>query len=179
MIRIAPQLPKFDIAKSAASSMLLIMSIAALAGCTSGAQLSHIENSRNDGAAPVAESLGTLIADRALELVGIPYRYGGQSPDAGFDCSGLVYFTYRQAGVDVPRVSADQFKISRKISYKDIRDGDLVFFQDQSKLSHVGIYVGDGMFIHAPSSGKSVSLADMSAPYYQRHLIAVGRLLPD
>ena len=159
--------------------MLLIMSIAALAGCASGAQLSPKQSTHSNVVAQKPESLGARIADSALDLVGIPYRYGGQSPDAGFDCSGLVYFTYRQAGIDIPRVSEDQFKISRKISYQDIRDGDLVFFQDQRKLSHVGIYVGDGMFIHAPSSGKTVSIADMSAPYYQRHLVAVGRLLPN
>ena len=112
-------------------------------------------------------------------MLGLPYRYGGESPEMGFDCSGLAFFAYSEAGFDIPRISQDQFKTSQKISYRDIRDGDLVFFQDQEKLSHVGVYIGDDMFVHAPSSGKSVGIASLNAPYYQRHLVAVGRLLPN
>ncbi len=122
---------------------------------------------------------GVRIADLALELVGTPYRYGGEDPASGFDCSGLVYYTYRKNGVHVPRTSRQLFKAARKIALDDALRGDLVFFQDQAKLSHVGIYLGNGRFVHAPSSGSTVSVADVGVEYYQQHLVAVGRVLPN
>jgi cell wall-associated NlpC family hydrolase len=113
-----------------------------------------------------------------MRMVGAPYRYGGASPQEGFDCSGLVYYSYTSSGYAVPRTAQDLFKAAQKISLEDAIEGDLVFFQDQAKLSHVGIYLGEGMFVHAPSSGDAVSLASLETPYFQRHLVAVGRLSP-
>lgn len=112
----------------------------------------------------------------AREQIGVHYRYGGTNPAAGFDCSGLVYYSYAQAGVAVPRTSREQFRAAHKISLADALPGDVVFFQDQEKLSHVGIYLGQRRFIHAPSSGRTVSVANIDSPYYQEHLVAVGRL---
>jgi cell wall-associated NlpC family hydrolase len=114
-----------------------------------------------------------VIAERQL---GVRYRYGGTSPSSGFDCSGLVHYSFSQAGVTVPRTSREQFRTARKIALNDARPGDIVFFQDQEKLSHVGIYLGGDRFVHAPSSGKTVSIARIDTPYYQQHLVAVGRL---
>lgn len=121
---------------------------------------------------------GTAIADLARNLVGAKYRYGGTKPGEGFDCSGLVFYTYAQAGYKVPRTSQEQFRAARKISLGSAGAGDLMFFQDEAKLSHVGIYLGDGLFVHAPASGERVAVASLDTPYYQQHLIAVGRLLP-
>ncbi len=118
------------------------------------------------------------IAELALSMVGTRYRYGGAHPSDGFDCSGLVYYTYTSNGQAVPRTSRDQFDAASKISLAEAAEGDLVFFQDQEKLSHVGIYLGEGRFDHAPSSGGAVSVANIDAPYYQRHLVGVGRLIP-
>lgn len=118
------------------------------------------------------------IASAALAMVGVPYRYGGADPDEGFDCSGLVYYAYTSNGHAVPRTSQQQLDRSHRIQLADAAEGDLVFFRDNSKYSHVGIYLGDGRFVHAPSSGGVVHVADIHAPYYQRHLVAVGRLLP-
>lgn len=118
------------------------------------------------------------IAQLALSMVGVPYRYGGAHPNEGFDCSGLVYYTYTSNGHAVPRTSREQFNAARGIPLAQAAEGDLVFFRDQDKLSHVGIYLGGGQFVHAPSSGGTVSVANIDAPYYQRHLVAVGRLLP-
>jgi cell wall-associated NlpC family hydrolase len=134
----------------------------------------HVETERP--ATPPAARIGTSVANLARELIGTPYAYGGSDP-RGFDCSGLVFYTYSQAGLRVPRTSQDQFKAVRKIALAQADAGDLVFFQDQRKLSHVGIYLGDGLFVHAPETGRSVSIASLDAPYYQQHLVAVGRLL--
>ncbi|MEX1993243.1 MAG: C40 family peptidase [Steroidobacteraceae bacterium] len=128
--------------------------------------------------APATSAASGAIAKLALSMVGVRYRYGGADPAAGFDCSGLVYYTYTSNGHSVPRTSREQLKAARQIALAQAAEGDLVFFQDQAKLSHVGIYLGDGRFVHAPSSGGSVSVANIDTPYYQRHLIAVGRLLP-
>jgi cell wall-associated NlpC family hydrolase len=123
-------------------------------------------------------SLGGAVAELAMGMIGARYRYGGTDPIEGFDCSGLVFYTYSQAGFRVPRTSQEQFRAARKIALGEAGAGDLMFFQDQSKLSHVGIYLGDGMFVHAPATGARVAVASIDAPYYQQHLVAVGRLLP-
>lgn len=118
------------------------------------------------------------VAELALSMVGVPYRYGGADPATGFDCSGLVHYAFTSNGYDVPRTSQAQFAAARLITLAEAAEGDLLFFRDQEKLSHVGIYLGDGEFVHAPSSGDSVRVARIDSPWYQHHLVAVGRLLP-
>jgi cell wall-associated NlpC family hydrolase len=124
-----------------------------------------------------AQPARRAIARRALDLVGTPYRYGGATPAAGFDCSGLVFYTYEQSGLSVPRTAAAQFRQAKKIALAQAAAGDLVFFADQRKLSHVGIYLGHDLFVHAPETGREVSVASLDTPYYRRHLVAVGRIL--
>jgi cell wall-associated NlpC family hydrolase len=121
-------------------------------------------------------SPGKAIARLAESMIGTPYRYGGDHPNEGFDCSGLVYYTHGKMGVAVPRVSRDQYKRARKIPVSAAKPGDILFFSDAVKLSHIAIYIGNGHFVHAPSSGKNVSLGELNAPYYQKHLVGVGRL---
>jgi cell wall-associated NlpC family hydrolase len=123
-------------------------------------------------------AVGGAIADVAMGMVGTRYLYGGTDPLQGFDCSGLVYYAYGQAGYRVPRTSQELFRAVRKIAVGEADPGDLMFFQDQTKLSHVGIYLGDGLFVHAPANGQNVAVASLDSPYYQAHLVAVGRLLP-
>jgi cell wall-associated NlpC family hydrolase len=130
------------------------------------------------GPPPEVRAAGGRIADFAISMVGVPYRYGGDHPGEGFDCSGLVYYTYASNGHAVPRTSRGQFGVAQKISLAQAAEGDLVFFRDQDNLSHVGIYLGDGRFVHAPSSGGAVTVASMDTAYYQRHFVAAGRLLP-
>ncbi len=122
--------------------------------------------------------LGDAIATLARDLVGSRYHYGGARPDEGFDCSGLVFYTYGQAGYKVPRTAQELFRTARKIALGEADAGDLMFFQDEVKLAHVGIYLGDGRFVHAPASGQNVAVASLDSPYYRQHLVAVGRLLP-
>jgi cell wall-associated NlpC family hydrolase len=127
---------------------------------------------------PASDDLRDSIAELALSMVGVRYRYGGADPREGFDCSGLVYYTYTSNGQDVPRTSRSQYDAARRIAFTQAAEGDLLFFRDQAQLSHVGIYLGDGRFVHAPSSGGSVRVDDINLPYYQHHLVAVGQLLP-
>lgn len=112
----------------------------------------------------------------ALDMLGAPYRYGGHSP-AGFDCSGLVRFSYAQAGIEVPRTAFDQYLRSTPVPNDRLQPGDLLFFTLQSRsISHVGIYVGDGKFVHAPAFGKRVMASRLDDPYWRRHLVRGGRL---
>ncbi len=127
---------------------------------------------------PVPEDPRDPIAMLALSMIGVPYRYGGADPAVGFDCSGLVYYAYTSNGHAVPRTSQSQYDAAYKIPLDQAALSDLLFFRDQGKLSHVGIYIGDGRFVHAPSSGGYVRIENIDAPWYQRHLAAVGRLLP-
>ncbi len=121
-------------------------------------------------------TVGGRAAETATRLVGTPYRYGGTTPN-GFDCSGLVYYSYQQAGQVVPRTSAAQFSSANRISLKDARPGDLLFFASRKSVDHVAIYLGDDMFVHAPSSGKRVSAGRITDPYYRDHFVAAGRLV--
>lgn len=160
------------------AAIVACVALGAGAGCTSApaqraadAAAGRTVERRPDGA-------GARIARLAMHLIGTPYRYGGSTPEQGFDCSGLVFYTYAKTGFDVPRTSTGLFRRAEKIALGRAGQGDLVFFQDQAKLSHVGIYLGDGLFVHAPSSGSTVSVASLDTPYYQQHLVAVGRILP-
>lgn len=141
-----------------------------LAGCAS-------TPSAPAGGAPAAYRAGDRAAAAALKLVGAPYRYGGASPSRGFDCSGLVMYSYRRAGVRLPHNTEKQRRLAAPISRRELRRGDLVFFDEEGqKNSHVGIYLGDGTFVHAPSSGKKVRRDRLDAPYWRKHLSEMRRI---
>lgn len=109
-------------------------------------------------------------------MVGKPYRYGGASP-SGFDCSGLILFSYKQAGVSLPHNTDQQRRLSHHVKRAELRRGDLLFFdQEGKKNSHVGIYLGERRFVHAPSSGKHVRNDSLDNPYWKKHLSEVRRL---
>ena len=113
---------------------------------------------------------GDEVALQAMSMIGKPYRWGGSSPRSGFDCSGLAQFAWHKAaGVKLPRQAAQMSRIGRKVSRKRLAPGDLVFFNTQRRrYSHVGIYVGNGRFVHAPSRGKNIRLARMTNPYWSK-----------
>jgi cell wall-associated NlpC family hydrolase len=110
-------------------------------------------------------SRGLRAVQIANHLTGVPYRWGGASPQAGFDCSGLVQYVYRKLGISLPHYAAGQYGHGRRIPRGSLRAGDLVFF---SGLGHVGIYAGRGKFIHAPRRGTTVrwSLLSSHGGYY-------------
>lgn len=119
--------------------------------------------------------IGKLAARYAISMVGIPYRYGGNTPE-GFDCSGLVHYSYAQAGIDVPRTTQQQRERSRRVSWKAIRPGDILFFNQRGKRSsHVGLYVGNNRFVHAPSSGKRVHASKLTSRYWRHHFAEARR----
>jgi cell wall-associated NlpC family hydrolase len=167
--------------RTAALLTMLAAAAATTTGCAGSRVATVPEAPRHMTVEPrVADAaVGGAIADVAMGMVGTRYLYGGTDPLEGFDCSGLVYYAYEQAGYRVPRTSRELFRAARKISIGDADPGDLMFFQDQTKLSHVGIYLGEGLFVHAPASGQNVAVGSLESPYYQEHLVAVGRLLPD
>ena len=110
----------------------------------------------------------------SMGLIGTPYRWGGSSTATGFDCSGMIQFVYKNAlDVSLPRTARDMAAASRKIPDNQLKAGDLVFFNTggSSQYSHVGLYIGNGEFIHAPSSGKTIKTEKLSSPYYAKHYL--------
>jgi murein DD-endopeptidase len=141
----------------------------AAAGCASAPQASSVKAAEGATSAERA-------AHTAAQLVGQRYRYGGSSPSTGFDCSGLVQYSYAQAGRKLPRSTEDQRVASKRIRVAELQRGDLIFFdQEGKKNSHVGIYLGNGEFVHAPSSGKRVRRDRLDMPYWKKHLSEARR----
>lgn len=127
------------------------------------------------GGASNLRSRGEALADFALRLRGSPYRYGGATID-GFDCSGLVFYAHRALGLTVPRTSRDQADQSTSVKAKKLRPGDLVFFKiDSRRVNHVGIYVGDHRFVHAPGKGKPVTTSSLDDAFYAQRFFSAGR----
>lgn len=112
--------------------------------------------------------------DLASRLIGSPYRWGGATPE-GFDCSGLVYYAFGEAGIKVPRTSQEQFQAARPVPVSSARPGDLVFFGQGGRISHVGIYIGDQRFIHSPEAGQSVKVSALSEAYFSARFAGSGR----
>ena len=118
------------------------------------------------------------LAIQAMSLVGINYRRGGSSPENGMDCSGLVRYVFKEAqGKDLPRTSAEISKLGESVDKQDLQPGDLVFFNTLRRaFSHVGIYLGDNKFIHAPSSGGAVRIDNMDLSYWRARFNGARRI---
>jgi len=123
---------------------------------------------RDDELAHEASSASeqTKVVRYARHFIGIPYSYGGTSPRSGFDCSGFTRFVYAHFGITLPHYSGAQFQMGRRVSRWGLRPGDLLFFD---ALGHVGMYIGSGLFIHAPHSGTRVSIDPLSGWYAGRY----------
>ncbi len=131
-------------------------------------------------AATPAEKQGRVqtMLKRALALLGTPYRWGGTSPDGGFDCSGLVGYVFRTAlGIELPRVSRDMANDGEQVERTALTAGDLVFFSRRGNLvDHVGIYLGNGQFVHAPRTGKDVMVSDLDRGYWSGKFLQARRV---
>lgn len=115
----------------------------------------------------------------AKKLLGIPYRWGGTSAKSGFDCSGLVTYVFKQLDKTLPRMPRDMFKQLEQVAIDRVKPGDIVFFNTFAQLSHVGIYIGNRQFIHAPTKGKNVSIDSLDSAYYSKRLVGVRRIASD
>lgn len=115
------------------------------------------------------------IVRQAYRLIGVPYRYGGTSPTWGMDCSGLIYYVYQQEGIEVPRTTKQQFNLTRPVRKTELQPGDLVFFRLRYATFHVGLYIGNNLFIHAPSTGKKVQKTRLNHPFWYQRWIRGGR----
>jgi cell wall-associated NlpC family hydrolase len=118
---------------------------------------------------------------QAMGLLGVPYKRGGTSEEKGFDCSGFVRYMYEKSvGLVLPRRAEEQAKVTEEINRNELKPGDLVFFNTMKRtFSHVGIYVGDGKFIHAPRPGKAVRVDDMREAYWQKRFNGARRVQAD
>ena len=128
---------------------------------------------------PADPAKANAVLMRAISLVGTPYRYGGNTPEGGFDCSGLVNYVYRDMlDLRLPRTSRDLAAMEGpRIAPDRLSGGDLVFFGAGSTVSHVGIYVGEGRFVHAPNSGGTVRLDRLDGSWWREHYRGARRLL--
>jgi cell wall-associated NlpC family hydrolase len=126
-------------------------------------------------AEPDVPTVGERAAQVALKVVGVPYRWGGESPSSGFDCSGLVRWAYGRVGVDLPHSSYALYGEGRRIAESRLEPGDLLFFEG---LGHVGLYLGRGRMVHAPQTGRDVEVVRLDSLNYGSRLIGARRVAP-
>ena len=149
-----------------------------LAGCGREATRPETPQARHwPQVAPDDPASANAVTLRALSLVGTPYRYGGNTPAGGFDCSGLVGYVFREAaGLTLPRTSQAIADVKvPKVEHKRLRPGDLVFF-GKRKVNHIGIYVGEGRFVHSPSTGKDVRVDSLVTGYWSGKFMQARRV---
>jgi cell wall-associated NlpC family hydrolase len=166
------------------TTALLCASLLALAGCGGSKPQAHKPSpppAQRDWPVVQADdpAAATSVLMRAIGLVGTPYRYGGNTPESGFDCSGLVTYVYRDMlDLRLPRTSRELAQVQGpKIEPRRLAPADLVFFGSKGNVTHVGIYVGEGRFVHAPSTGGTVRLDHLDGPYWRDHYSGAKRVL--
>ncbi len=165
------------------AQLALITALALLAACGGGKSTRPAPPATSSQTWPVVTPNNPQAANavlmRAIGLVGTPYRYGGNTPESGFDCSGLVTYVYREmVDLKLPRTSRDLAAVQGpRIDPKRLAAGDLVFFGNRGNVFHVGIYVGEGRFVHAPSTGGTVRLDSLGGSYWKDHYTGAKRVL--
>lgn len=155
-----------------------------LFGLAGQALAQKTEVSVNDTSASAMEQThhftykATELAMTAMTLIGAHYKYGGNSPETGIDCSGLVRYVFKEAwGTSLPRTSLELSKVGQEVSQDELQPGDLVFYNTmRRKYSHVGIYLGDNKFIHAPAAGKTVRIDNMELRYWKTRFNGARRI---
>jgi nitrogen regulatory protein PII-like uncharacterized protein len=127
---------------------------------------------------PGERDLGYIAARTAERFVGIPYQWGGTTVVDGMDCSGFTKAVYNLCGITIPRTSREQYKAGNPVSKAELRDGDLVFFgASESSITHVGIYVGNGKFVHAPKRGEDIKTASVDESYFEHRFVGARRYI--
>ncbi|MEZ5566358.1 MAG: C40 family peptidase [Gammaproteobacteria bacterium] len=158
------------------TTLWLLAAASLMAGCSSAPQLPDTapEAIAASGVAPT-DAARTQAVFTAMQMVGVPYKWGGATPQ-GFDCSGLVQFAFASAGMHLPRTAAAQLKAVTPLTLENARAGDLLFFKNGNRTSHVAIYLGDGRFVHAPNTGNQVSIDSFGSTYWRTHFARAGRV---
>ncbi len=130
---------------------------------------------------PTLMSLGEDVADIALQNIGVRYKSGGASPSSGFDCSGFVYWVFSEHGISVPRDTVRQSRAGEEVAKSDLLPGDILIFRIANTPNgrHSAIYIGDGRFIHSPSSGSRVRIENLDASYWKSHYLTARRVLTE
>jgi cell wall-associated NlpC family hydrolase len=178
-------------------SLALLLVAATFAPCVAGAAPASAEPAASRSTPPIARAEKTLrefggrakdtaseITSYALSLIGVDYKFGGNTPDQGLDCSGLIRYVFQQAtGISLPRTAREQARVGQSVAIDKLQPGDLVFFNTRRfQFSHVGLYVGDNRFIHAPSRGGAVEVVNLDQRYWQKAFNGARRVvsgLPD
>ncbi|WP_041969999.1 NlpC/P60 family protein [Geobacter sp. OR-1] len=120
--------------------------------------------------------MGGIAARTAERFVGIPYRWGGDTVVEGMDCSGFVRAVYNLCGINIPRTSREQYRVGEIVGIDDLKDGDLVFFgESEDRINHVGIYIGDRKFVHAPRRGDEIKVSALDEAYFSKRFIGAKR----
>ena len=125
------------------------------------------------GSGKTSGSIRDDLARTAQSFIGIPYQWGSSSPGDGLDCSGLVLAVYQLNGLNVPRTSREQYSGGTHVHRRHLEKGDLVFFSTSGsgRVSHVGIYIGENLFIHAPGAGKTIRTESLSSDYFRHRFV--------
>ena len=141
--------------------------------------LAETATARVKGAAATAWHTAQDLSSFALGLIGVNYKFGGNTPESGLDCSGLVRYVFAQVtGVDLPRTAREMSRVGDKVAVDELKPGDLVFFNTRRfAFSHVGIYLGDNQFIHAPRRGREVEITMIDKNYWQKRFNGARRLV--
>jgi cell wall-associated NlpC family hydrolase len=152
----------------------LAVVVAGIAAGPAGATVDEGPRRPHAVAPTPAPTRGERAVKLALEAVGTPYRWGGESPATGFDCSGLVRWAYGRVGVDLPHNSYALYSEGRRVPEPSMEPGDILFFEG---LGHVGLYLGRGRMVHAPQSGRTVEVVRLAATNYGARLIGARRVV--
>ncbi|SAL49330.1 peptidase P60 [Caballeronia arvi] len=125
----------------------------------------------------VASKAGDVVVG-ALNMIGVRYRWGGNTPDSGLDCSGFVRYVFQDTlGMTLPRRAEEMSRVGEKVTVSDLKPGDLVFFNTMRRsFSHVGIYIGDNKFVHSPSTGSTIRVDDMEDGYWEKRFQGARRI---
>lgn len=160
--------------KAIRKAMLCISILVVLSACSSNAP--PLEPATTYSTSPSSDE----VSISAMSLIGTPYTWGGNTPDSGFDCSGLIVYVFRNTGIKLPRTTTAMSSMSvPSVNKPSLKTGDLVFFSTagKGKVSHAGIYVGDGRFVHAPSTGGEVKLSNLNEAYWSRAFLLGKRVI--